>query len=219
MRPLTDHTPKPLLCVGGKPLIVWHIEKLAAAGVRELVINHAHLGALIEESLRDGQRWGVHIDYSAEAEALETAGGIATAQPLLGDAPFLVISGDVWCALDYARFIARGLARITQGAHAHLAMVSNPAHHSGGDFGLDADGRLIIGGDSRLTYSGIGMFRSEFFAGVAPQQKLALRPLLDAAIAARRVSGEHYSGRWTDVGTPERLAELDAALKSIPLPT
>ena len=134
MRPLTDRTPKPLLPAGGKPLIVWHLERLAAAGFSEIVINHAHLGEQIEAALGDGSQWGLHIRYSAEPPgALETAGGIANALPLLGDQPFLVVNGDIWCDFDFGRF--SGLTA----ADAHLVMVANPAHHAGGDFSLDGE--------------------------------------------------------------------------------
>ncbi|MFT3734338.1 MAG: nucleotidyltransferase family protein [Rhodocyclaceae bacterium] len=214
MRPLTDITPKPLLPVGGKPLIVWHIEKLAAAGFTDIVINHAHLGQQIEDALGSGQQWDIDIRYSPEGEALETAGGIAKALPLLGDGPFLVVNGDVWCDLDFARFTARGIAQLTQGKHAHLAMVSNPAHNTQGDFQLGADGHLSSDTASRLTYSGIGMYRAELFAGITAGEKAKLLPYLLRAIVARRVTGEHFSGRWTDVGTPDRLHELDEALKA-----
>ncbi|MDQ7988928.1 MAG: nucleotidyltransferase family protein [Candidatus Dactylopiibacterium sp.] len=217
MRPLTDACPKPLLEAGGKPLIVWHIEALARAGIRRIVINHAHLGHLIEAALGSGQRWGVEIRYSPEQTALETAGGIVTALPLLDatdavGAPFLVINGDVFCTLDYATFCARALARITQGRHAHLALVDNPPHHPDGDFVLDASGQLRRDGGSALTYAGIGVYRPELFAGLPAHAPARLAPLLFDAIAAGRLSGEHLRTRWEDVGTPQRLAALDAEL-------
>jgi N-acetyl-alpha-D-muramate 1-phosphate uridylyltransferase len=209
MRPLTDHTPKPLLVAGGKPLIAWHLERLAAAGFREIVINHAHLGAQIEEALGDGSRWGLHIQYSPEPPgALETAGGIATALPLLGDEPFLVVNGDVYCDFDFGRFF-----RFTVGM-AHLVMVENPAHHTGGDFSLDGQRVIYANGAQTLTYAGIGVFSPAFFAGVQPGTVMKLRPLLDAAIAAGTLTGERFAGRWVDVGTPQRLAELDAELRN-----
>ncbi|KAB2920056.1 MAG: nucleotidyltransferase family protein, partial [Dechloromonas sp.] len=196
MRPLTDHTPKPLLPAGGKPLIVWHLERLAAAGFRDIVINHAHLGAQIEQALGDGAAWGMNIAYSPEPPgALETAGGIAKALPLLGDAPFLVVNGDIWCDWDVSR--ARDLADRT----AHLVMVANPAHHAGGDFSLDGDRVVPAHGEQTLTYAGIGVFSPGFFAGVTPGAVMKLRPLLDAAIAAGTLSGERHTGRWVDVGT------------------
>lgn len=215
MRPLTDHTPKPLLRVGDKPLIVWHIERLAAAGFTNLVINHAHLGHRIEACLGNGGAYGVRIAYSAEVLALETAGGIANALPLLGDGPFLVVSGDVYCPLDYVPVVARGLSRMTTGKLAHLVLVPNPPHHAEGDFVLEMGGNLSFeAGAERWTYSGIGLFRPEFFAGVPAGQKTPLRDILRTAIQAGRVSGEVFKGRWEDVGTPERLATLDNELTS-----
>lgn len=218
MRPLTDFLPKPLLPVAGKPMIVWHIEALVRAGIRRIVINHAHLGHLIEAALGNGARWGVEISYSPETEALETAGGIANALPLLADgavgAPFLVVNGDVWCDLDYATFCARALGRLTQGHHAHLALVDNPPHHPDGDFVLDASGMVLPEGDARLTFSGVGVYRPELFARVAAGEKARLAPLLIDAIAAQRLSGEHFRGRWEDVGTPQRLAALDEEIQA-----
>ncbi len=209
MRPLTDHTPKPLLVAGGKPLIVWHLERLAAAGFREIVINHAHLGEQIEAALGDGAQWGVHIQYSPEPPgALETAGGIATALPLLGDEPFLVVNGDVYCDVDFGRFF--GLTVAT----AHLVMVENPAHHAGGDFSLDGQRVIYANAEQTLTYAGVGVFSPAFFADVPPGTVMKLRPLLDAAIAAGTLTGERFEGRWVDVGTPQRLAELDAELRN-----
>ncbi len=209
MRPLTDHTPKPLLLAGGKPLIVWHLERLAAAGFREVVINHAHLGAQIEAALGDGSHWGLRIAYSPEPPgALETAGGIATALPLLGNGPFLVVNGDVYCDFDFGRFLG------STAAGAHLVMVANPAHHTGGDFSLDGQRVTYANGEQTLTYAGIGVFSPAFFAGVQTGTVMKLRPLLDAAIAAGTLTGERYVGRWVDVGTPQRLAELDAELRN-----
>ncbi len=209
MRPLTDHTPKPLLVAGGKPLIAWHLERLAAAGFRDIVINHAHLGQQIESALGNGSPWGLRIRYSPEPPgALETAGGIATALPLLGDAPFLVVNGDVYCDWDFNR--ARRLAS----ANAHLVMVANPAHHAGGDFSLDGQRVIYAHGEQTLTYAGIGVFSPSFFAGVQAGTVMKLRPLLDAAIAAKKLTGERHAGRWVDVGTPQRLAELDAELRN-----
>ena len=207
MRPLTDHTPKPLLVAGGKPLIVWHIERLADAGFRELVINHAHLGEKLEAALGDGRQWGVHIDWSPEPPgALETAGGIAKALPLLGDAPFLVVNGDIWCDWNFHR--ARGLAD----RPAHLVMMDNPAHHAGGDFRLAGEQLRLADGGPTLPYCGIGIFAPTFFAGVPRGAAMKLRPLLDAAIPRGIVTGERHTGRWVDVGTPERLAALDREL-------
>ena len=211
MRPLTDHTPKPLLVAGGKPLIVWHLERLAAAGFREVVINHAHLGAQIEQALGDGARWGLQIRYSPEPPgALETAGGIASALPLLGDQPFMVVNGDVYCDFDFGRFSG------STGTGAHLVMVANPAHHAAGDFSLEGERVIYANGEQTLTYAGIGIFSPSFFAGVQPGTVMKLRPLLDAAIAAGTLTGERFAGRWVDVGTPQRLAELDAELRNQP---
>ena len=217
MRPLTDHTPKPLLPAGGKPLIVWHLEKLTAAGCREVVINHAHLGAQIEAALGDGSRWGLAITYSAEPPgALETAGGIARALPLLGDPPFLVVNGDVWCDVDFGRFLrstAENGPKCPAGG-ARLLFVANPAHHTAGDFSLDGERVVPAQGGETLTYAGIGVYSPAMFRDVAPDQPMKLRPLLDAAIAAGQLLGERHAGRWVDVGTPQRLAELDQALAS-----
>jgi MurNAc alpha-1-phosphate uridylyltransferase len=193
---------------GGKPLIVWHLERLAAAGFKEVVINHAHLGAQIEQALGDGSSWGLHIQYSAEPPgALETAGGIATALPLLGDKPFLVVNGDVYCDWDFNR--ARTLSEKT----AHLVMVANPAHHTSGDFSLDGERVTYARGKQTLTYAGIAVFSPSFFAGVESGAIMKLRPLLDAAIAVGTLTGERFAGRWVDVGTPQRLAELDQELE------
>jgi MurNAc alpha-1-phosphate uridylyltransferase len=217
MRPLTDSTPKPLLMAGGKPLIVWHLERLAKAGLREVVINHAHLGAQIEAALGDGSRWGVSIRYSPEPEgALETAGGIANALPLLGhEHPFLVINGDIFCDWD----VTCAANALKQDDLAHLVLVPNPSHHPGGDFVLSGR-RVRDGVDSAAraqtcTFSGIGIYRPQVFAAILRGQPAKLAPLLRAAMAERRVSGELHSGCWVDVGTPQRLAELDAELGSL----
>jgi MurNAc alpha-1-phosphate uridylyltransferase len=212
MRPLTDTCPKPLLAAGGKPLIVWHIERLVAAGITGLVINHAHLGQMIEDALGDGARFGLPIAYSPEGSALETAGGIARALPLLGDAPFVVVNGDVFCDADFAALarVAEGLS--ADGPLAHLLLVPNPDHNPGGDFGLLPDGHVTDDGrGERLTFSGIGAYHPALFAGVAPAK---LAPLLRAAMAAGKVTGARHDGRWVDVGTPQRLAELDASLRT-----
>ena len=206
MRPLTDHMPKPLLTVLGKPLIVWHIERLAAAGIHDLVINHAHLGQQIEDALGDGSAWGVCIRYSAEGEgrALETGGGIFHALPLLGEGPFLVINADVWSDVDLA------LLDLPSGALANLIMVDNPTQHPEGDFRL-AGGLLHAQGQPRLTFSGIGAYSPALFAG-CDAGPFPLAPLLRMAMADARVSGEHHRGRWMDIGTPQRLAELESGL-------
>lgn len=211
MRPLTDTCPKPLLQAGGKPLIAWHLEALAAAGFREVVINHAHLGALLERALGDGARWGLRIAWSPENPALETAGGIAHALPLLGSEPFLVINGDVFCDFPLARALT--IAAQMQAARllAWCVLVPNPPHHPDGDFAL-ADG-LLDAGRRSLTFSGIGVYRPELFAGLDPDAPARLAPLLREAAARGRVGAELHGGRWIDVGTPERLAAVDAQLR------
>lgn len=209
MRPLTDALPKALLTVGGKPLIVWHIEKLARAGFDQIVINHAHLGHLIEAALGDGEQFDVNIYYSPEDAALETAGGIANAMPLLGKHAFPVINADVFCDYDFRDLHAETVMLQDDPARdCHLVLVDNPAHHRDGDFVL-RHGIIVPEGTPRLTFSGIGIYRPEIFYTIARGVKAPLAPLLRAAIAAGRVSGEHYTGVWTDVGTPQRLAELN----------
>ncbi|EXI80462.1 MAG: Glucose-1-phosphate thymidylyltransferase [Candidatus Accumulibacter appositus] len=213
LRPLTDTTPKPLLIAGGKALIVWHLQGLARAGWREVVINHAHLGEQIEAALGDGSDFGLRIAYSPEpAGALETAGGIARALPLLGEAPFLVVNGDIWCDWDFSQ--ARRIAGTLDQRRAHLLLVDNPPHHPGGDFCLDGENLRPATGrrDGALTYAGIGVFWPDFFAPVAAGVPMKLRPLLDAGIAGGTVTGQRHDGRWVDVGTRERLAELDLEL-------
>lgn len=210
MRPLTDGTPKPLLRAAGKPLIVWTIESLARAGICELVINVSHLGDQIESALGDGARWNVAIRYSRERDALETAGGIALALQFLGDAPFAVVNGDIYTDYDFAT-LKENLPRAGD-ALAHLVLVDNPPHHPAGDFFL-AEGRLADAGDSRHTFSGIGVYCPALFRSVTPGTKCQLASLLRPQITVGRVTGERYAGRWTDVGTPQRLAELDRALR------
>jgi MurNAc alpha-1-phosphate uridylyltransferase len=225
MRPLTDHTPKPLLTVGGKPLIVWHIERLREAGFMRIVINHAHLGQQIEDALGNGAAFGVQIEYSREGTALETAGGIATALPLIDSEVFAVVNGDIYCEFDFARLV-EPLARLAAGHdRAHLVLVDNPPHNLKGDFILEA-GRVIPSPHTPhptpdspltahrlpLTFSGIGVYHRALFAATPAHEKAPLAPLLRAAIADNRVSGEHFTGRWVDVGTPERLRQLDESL-------
>ena len=217
MRPLTDRVPKPLLPAGGKPLIEWQIARLVRAGFTELAINHAHLGAQIEAALGDGARFGARIRYSPEAVALDTAGGIATALPLLGDAPFAVVNGDVYCEYDFAGLAAAARRLSADPAvDSHLVLVENPAHNPGGDFAL-RDGRLVEAG-ARLTFSGLGVYRPALFQGITAGSRAALAPLLRAALARGRVSAEHFAGYWLDVGTPQRLAELGARLRERPPP-
>lgn len=209
MRPLTDHTPKPLLQVGGKPLIVWHLERLAHAGFGEVIINHAHLGVQIEAALGDGSRWGLRIHYSPEPPgALETAGGIAQALPLLGEAPFLVVNGDIFCDWE----MARAHTALAPQKLAHLVLVPNPAHHPQGDFVLH-DGMVSAAGAPTRTFSGIGVYRPALFAALERGRPAPLAPLLRQAMADASVTGEAHEGIWCDVGTPERLAGLDAALR------
>jgi len=207
MRPLTDARPKPLLEVRGKFLIVWLIEALARAGIRDIVINHAHLGQTIEAALGDGRRFGVRVDYSAEAQALETAGGIAKALPLLGPGPFLAVNGDIFCDFDFAALASRALDADV----AHLVLVPNPPHHALGDFSLDR-GRAGAQGEPLWTFSGIGLYRAELFESVRPGSRAQLVTLLRAAMARGQVGAEVHAGAWHDVGTPERLAALNEPL-------
>lgn len=218
MRPLTERTPKPLLEAGGKPLIVWQIERLKAAGFTDLVINHAHLGAQIENFLGDGATYGVAIRYSDEGQPLETAGGIAYALRLLGARPFMVTNADIHTDYDYSRLhgVLDAMADDPEWL-AHLVLVDNPPHHLGGDFAL-IEGRVydparLVLRASPLTFSGIACYQAELFADVTPGNKAKLAPLLQAAMAQGRVTGEHHLGAWMDVGTPERLHALDAALR------
>ncbi len=204
MKPLTNTIPKVLLEVRGRALIAWSIEALARAGVREIVINHAHLGHMIEAALGDGHRFGVAIRYSREAEALETAGGIAQALPLLGNAPFVAVSGDLVCDFDFSALVGAALERNL----AHLVLVENPPHHPEGDFALNGTQVAETGG-SKLTFSGIGLYRPELFASIRPGSKGQLATLLRAAMARGLVSGEVHRGIWHDVGTPARLSALN----------
>lgn len=223
MRPLTLETPKPLLCAGGKPLIVWHLEKLAAIGVREVVVNTSWLAHRLPAVLGDGSQWGLRLHYSHEGDTpLETGGGLWHARTLLQDAdhpdaPFLAVNGDIWTDADFA-----GLPREPQG-DAHLLLVDNPEHNPAGDFALAADGLVHSEGDPRLTFSGIGVYRPRLLAdwrtiigpgpgsdAVPPRFKLA--PLLRAAMRRGAVTGTRHAGAWTDVGTPQRLEQLDARL-------
>ncbi|MDH5824013.1 nucleotidyltransferase family protein [Luteimonas sp. RD2P54] len=218
MRPLTEHTPKPLLAAGGKPLIAWHLERLAAAGVREVVINTSWLARQFPRTLGDGAAWGLRIRYSHEGDTpLETGGGLWHALPLLGNEPFIAVNGDIWTDFDFARLPER------PAGDAHLVLIDNPLHNPHGDFHLTADGDVHGDGPQRLTFAGIGMYRASLFddwrrvIGAAPgaeaePPRFRLAPLLRAAMAEGQVTGERHPGRWTDVGTPQRLAELDASL-------
>ena len=213
MRPLTDHTPKPLLQAGGKALIDRHLEKLAGAGFRRIVVNHAHLGRQIEAAVGDGSDWGVHVIFSPETEALETAGGIRKALAMLDAPAFAVVNGDVYSEFDYER-LAAATRRLLSGEDvAHLVLVDNPAHHAAGDFSLEKN-RVRDSGPGKLTFSGMGAYRATLFAAVEPGAKRPLAPLLREQMALGRVSGEYFPGAWTDVGTPARLAELDQRLRT-----
>ena len=208
MRPLTDTTPKPLLQVGREPLIGWHLRRLTAAGIREIVINHAWLGQQIEDTLGDGAAYGVHIAYSAEGgQGLETAGGIATALPLFGSDPFLVINGDILTDIDFSVAVRQSETLLSDGL-AYLWLTANPPHNPAGDFSLLSDGLIRSeGGGERLTFSGCGLYKSELFAETAPHRAAKLAPLLREAMTAGKVRGHCHNGLWLDVGTPERLNE------------
>ena len=242
MRPLTDHTPKPLLKVGGKPLIVWHLERLAKAGFKEIVINHAHLGKQIEQALGNGAQWGLSIQYSPEKIALETAGGIANALHLLTDngieiEPFLVVNGDTFTDFDFAALAPRPQAGLVEaypladlvghlvdppeglgrGAAvpnclAHLVLVNNPPQHPNGDFAIQ-DGMLKNEGEKMYTFSGVGIYHPDLFADVIKGQPAKLASLLRKAIDNNAATAQYYRGVWHDIGTPERLAELDKTLR------
>jgi N-acetyl-alpha-D-muramate 1-phosphate uridylyltransferase len=207
MRPLTDTVPKPLLKAGGKPLIQHHVEALAAAGVREIIVNLAWKGAMIRDTLGDGAAFGIRILYSDEGEtALETGGGVFKALPMLGVEPFLVVSADIWTDYDFGRCAQRLGARDV----AYFVLAPNPDFHARGDFGLVED-RVNDGDGPRYTYANIGVFRPEFFGACAPG-KFPLAPLMYEWIRKGRVGGELYEGRWRNIGTPEQLAQLDREL-------
>jgi len=209
LRPLTDRTPKALVPVGGKPLIAWHLERLAASGCREAVINVSHLAQQIVDFVGDGKRFGVRVAYSREAEPLETAGGIAQAQPLLGEPPFLLINADIYCEVDFKALLAYPLGAMM----AHLVLVPNPAHRAQGDFSLRA--RMVSKeGSPRYTYSGVAVMSPQLVRTIRRGEKAPLAPLLFSAAAERRITGEVFEGLWQDVGTMERLAELESQLAS-----
>ena len=219
MRPLTDKTPKPLLPVGGKPLIEWHLEKLAAAGVHYVVINTSHLADQFPDALGDGSRWDLRIRYAYEGTTpLETGGGMLNALPLLGSEPFIAVNGDIWTDADFAALPPEpaGLA--------HLLLVDNPPQHPAGDFVLDAHGLVQSHGADKLTFSGIGVYRHALLQnwramiGDAPGTEIKpprfkLAPLLRAAMEHGQISGSQHRGAWTDVGTPQRLAQLESELR------
>jgi MurNAc alpha-1-phosphate uridylyltransferase len=209
LRPLTDTLPKPLVPLAGKPLIAWHLERLAAAGCREVVINVSHLGEKIVAALGDGARWGLAIAYSRETEPLETAGGLAQARAALGAQPFLVVNGDIFCELDFARLLALELGERL----AHLVLVPNPPQHPRGDFTLER-GAVGNAPSPRYTYAGVSVISPALVAGIKPGEKAQLAPLLRAAAERSLVSGELFRGLWQDVGTLERLAALEAELKA-----
>ncbi|HZH43703.1 MAG TPA: nucleotidyltransferase family protein [Lysobacter sp.] len=222
MRPLTEHTPKPLLRAGGKPLIAWHLEKLAVLGVREVVVNTSWLAEQFPQVLGDGSDWGLKLHFVYEGPVpLETGGGMHNALPWLGDEPFVAVNGDIWTDYDFARLPAE------PHGEAHLVLVDNPAHHPRGDFALDDTGHVRADGATRLTFAGIGVYRPSVLRhwrtviGNAPgadatPPRFKLAPLLVAAMARDAVTGEHHRGRWTDVGTPDRLSALDRALTAVP---
>lgn len=203
MRPLTDNTPKPLLMAGGKPIIQHTIEQLVTAGFTEIVINTAHLGEQIRRTLGKGQHFNASIVYSDEGTTgLETAGGIIKALPLLGNEPFLVVNGDIANEYNFSQLHNKTTAL------AHLVLIPNPQHHLEGDFYLSSNGALLVEGSPTLTYSGIGIYHPDLFKGTAPG-KLKLAPLLRQAMSSNQVTGEKYSGFWMDIGTPERLEDLN----------
>lgn len=224
MRPLTDHCPKPLLKVRGRPLIVWHILNLVRAGIDEIVINHAHLGHMIEDALGNGEQFGARIVYSPEGTALETAGGIARARHLLGDAPFLALAADIYCPhfdFSHARTVLED-NDVWGNPHpadkrdvAWLYLVKNPAHNPKGDFALNSFS-IANEGEPRYTFSGIGVYRPAMFDAIADGESAKLAPLLREYAARGQVGGELYRGDWTDVGTPERLDQLNAPLTGKP---
>jgi len=214
MRPLTDRTPKSMLPVGGKPLLFRHLEKLAGAGFGLVVINHAHLGEQIESAVGDGNRWNLTIRFSPEARALETAGGIRNALPLLREQLFAVINADIYSDYDYAR-LAEVMQRMQAATLAHLVLVDNPPHNPAGDFSLEG-GLVRTGNKEMLTFSGIGVYRAALFEPIAPGSKQPLAPLLRAQMASGNITGEHFRGEWDDIGTPQRLSDLETRLRHTP---
>jgi N-acetyl-alpha-D-muramate 1-phosphate uridylyltransferase len=208
LRPITDPVPKPLVQVGGRPLIAWHLAALSRAGIREVVINLSWLADRLRAALGDGSAYGVSITWSDEGPVpLETGGGICRAVPLLGPGPFLVVNADIWTDIDFATLA------LANTSLAHLVLVPNPAHNARGDFGLDGD-RIVSRDTDRFTYSGVGLYRAEFFAGCTAE-RFPLLPLLNRAIGEGRVTGELHRGAWSDVGTAGRLAQLEARLAAL----
>ncbi len=213
MRPLSDTVPKPLLPVAGRPLIVWQLQRLRRAGITDIAVNVAWLGAMIEERLGDGAAFGVRIRYSREPAALGTAGGIVNALPSLGSAPFLVVSADIWCDCDFSRLRGAAAAAHAGSTSAHLLMVDNPHYHPCGDFTL-TNGRIGIDGGERLTYANIGIYRPDFFAGLVPGDRADLGQLLRARIPRGDISGERCGDPWMNIGTPDDLRRLDLLLQT-----
>lgn len=210
MRPLTDTCPKPLLKAADKPLIDYHLERLAKAGVGEVVVNASWLAEQLQDYLGDGSRYGLSLRLSLEAEPLETAGGIVQALPLLGDEPFLLVNGDVWTDYPFAQLLTATTA--AQAGGAHLVLIDNPPHHPEGDFVL-SEGRVgEQGKGARLTYSGISVWHPRCFADLDAGRR-ALKPIMLEAMARQQLSGEYFAGRWWDIGTPQRLAQLDTLLR------
>lgn len=209
LRPLTERIPKPLVEVGGKALIAWHLERLAAAGLRQIVINVSHLAETLVEQVGDGRRFGLAVRYSREAEPLETAGGIAKALPLLGGEPFLLVNSDIYCEIDFARLAGLALGERL----AHLVLVPNPPHRAQGDFSLRA-GCVGNAGEPRYTYAGVAVMSPQLVSEVRAGEKAPLAPLLREAADRGRISGQLYTGLWQDVGTLERLRELESILIS-----
>lgn len=220
MRPLTDTMPKPLLQAGKCKLIEYQIKRLAQAGFRNIVINHAYLGEMIEVALGDGARYGIQIVYSPEKVVLETAGGITNALSLLtddaGNRPFLVVNADIYCEYDYARLlpVLQSMHQNSASRLVHMVLVDNPVHHAAGDFALIHDQLVLTDGGDCLTFSGIGVYHPLLFAGMKPGIPIKLAPILRSAVNDKKVTGEYFEGVWLDVGTPERLQQLDRQLSA-----
>ncbi|MCF7529136.1 N-acetylmuramate alpha-1-phosphate uridylyltransferase MurU [Neisseria lisongii] len=220
MRPLTDTCPKPLLKIGGEPLIGWHLRRLKQAGITEIVINHAWLGEQIEHTLGSGNQYGVNIQYSPEPSGgLETAGGIATALPLLGTQPFLVINGDVLTDVDFRHAAQQAQTLSADGTLAHLWLVDNPEHNPKGDFSLFSDGLIRPNTDNgeALTFSGVGVYHPDLFQHTAANQRAKLAPILRQAMSSGQIRGEKHAGLWLDVGTVERLHEAETMVGQLAL--